>query len=166
MCYDFQGMISTMIDLFPLKERADIPLDKNEKVGINMKDIQINTSLSQTITVDESMLASRIGSGIVDVYATPMMIACMENTAATCLSQFLDEGETSVGMMMNTTHEAATPVGMKVQVKATITSVERKKVSFHIEASDEKDVIGKANHDRYIVDKAKFEMKAKQKAAN
>lgn len=128
-----------------------------------MKDIQINTSLTQEITVDETMLASHVGSGIVDVYATPMMIALMENTAAKCLDQFLDEGETSVGVMINTTHDAATPAGMKVVVQATISAVERKKVTFHIEAKDEVDVIGTATHDRFIVGKDKFEAKAKSK---
>lgn len=128
-----------------------------------MKDIQVNASLSQEIIVDETMLASHVGSGIVDVYATPMMIALMEHTAAKCLDQFLDEGETSVGVMMNTTHDAPTPAGMKVIVQVTISAVERKKVSFHIEAKDEEDVIGTATHDRFIVVKDKFEAKAKSK---
>lgn len=131
-----------------------------------MKNIQIDTSLSQEILVNEEMLASHIGSGIVDVYATPMMIAFMENTATTCLEQFLDEGETSVGIKINTTHDAPTPVGMKVSVKATITAVEGKKVTFHLTARDEKDCIGNAIHERFIVNKQKFEIKAKQKLTN
>ena len=93
-----------------------------------------------------------------------MMIALMENTAASLLSQFLDEGETSVGIHMDTTHDAATPQGMKVQACATIVAVDRKKVTFHIEARDEKDVIGTATHERFIVNKEKFEAKAKSKA--
>lgn len=68
-----------------------------------MKEIKLHTKLTKKITVEESMLASHVGSGIVDVYATPMMIALMENTAAACLNQFLEEGETSVGVMMRTT---------------------------------------------------------------
>ena len=75
----------------------------------------------------------------------------------------LDEGETSVGVMMNTTHDAATPAGMKVSVTAEITAVDRKKVSFSIIAKDEKDVIGKASHDRFVVVKEKFETKAQSK---
>ena len=67
---------------------------------------------------------------------------------------------------MNSTHDAATPVGMKVTCTATITAVERKKISFSIVAKDEKDVIGKATHDRFLVIKEKFEAKAKQKAMN
>ena len=128
-----------------------------------MKEIQLNTTYEETIEVKESMLACNVGSGIVSVYATPMMIALMEHAAATCLNQFLDEGETSVGVMMNTTHDAATPCGMNVHVCAKIISVDRKKVSFEIIASDEKDIIGKATHDRFIVQKDKFEAKAQAK---
>lgn len=128
-----------------------------------MKEIILHTKLTKKLTVDESMLASRVGSGTVNVYATPMMIALMENTAAACLDQFLDEGETSVGIMMNTTHDAATPAGMEVEVEVDITAVERKKVSFHIIAKDEKDSIGTAEHDRFIVKKEAFEAKALSK---
>lgn len=128
-----------------------------------MLDIIVNTSFSNEVVVDERMLACNVGSGIVQVYATPMMIAFMENTAVKCLNQFLEEGETSVGVMMNTTHDAATPAGMLVRVCATITAVDRKKVSFKIEAHDEKDCIGVATHDRFIVVKEKFEARAQAK---
>ncbi|MEG0709863.1 MAG: thioesterase family protein [Erysipelotrichaceae bacterium] len=128
-----------------------------------MKDIQIHATYNQEITVSKELLASSVGSGIVDVYATPMMIALMENTAATCLDQFLEQGETSVGVMMNTTHDAPTPLGMKVFVSAEIVGVDRKKVSFKIIAKDEKDTIGTALHDRFIINKEKFEAKANSK---
>ena len=128
-----------------------------------MKEIKIGSVLTKEITVTDDLLARHVGSGIVNVYATPMMIALMENTACECLNPFLDEGETSVGVMMNTTHDAATPAGMKVSVTAEITAVDRKKVSFSIIAKDEKDVIGKASHDRFVVVKEKFETKAQSK---
>lgn len=128
-----------------------------------MKEITINKIEKQEIVVEESMLACNVGSGIVEVYATPMMIALMENTAVKCLEEFMDEGETSVGILMNTTHDAATPAGMNVQVCAKIIAVDRKKVTFEITAQDEKDVIGKAVHERFIVQKDKFEQRAKAK---
>ncbi|RHU04641.1 MULTISPECIES: thioesterase family protein [Erysipelotrichaceae] len=128
-----------------------------------MKEIKIGSVLTKEITVTDDLLACHVGSGIVNVYATPMMIALMENTACECLNPFLDEGETSVGVMMNTTHDAATPAGMKVSVTAEITAIDRKKVSFSIIAKDEKDVIGKASHDRFVVVKEKFEAKAQSK---
>lgn len=128
-----------------------------------MKDIKLNAKFNEEIVVTEDMLACNVGSGIVCVYATPMMIALMEHAATECLNPFLDEGETSVGVMMNTTHDAATPVGMKVFVEAEIIAVDRKKVSFKVVAKDEKDVIGTATHDRFVVDKEKFEARAAAK---
>ena len=90
----------------------------------------------------------------------------MENTAATLLAEFLDEGETSVGIAINATHEAATPSGMRVWATATIVEVDRKRVVFHIEARDEKERISTAAHERFIVNKDKFEAKANNKRNN
>lgn len=130
-----------------------------------MKEITIGQTYTKEMIVEEKDLAVRVGSGEVEVFATPMMIALMEHVAAMCLKQFLDEGETSVGVMMNTTHDAATPCGMKVSASATITAVDRKKVKFQVIAKDEKDVIGVCEHARVIVNKEKFETRAKSKNA-
>ena len=128
-----------------------------------MKEITLHHRYQEERIVDKTMLACAVGSGVVNVYATPMMIALMEHAAVQCLEPFMDEGETSVGVMMNTTHDAATPCGMKVTVCAEIVAVDRKKVSFEITAMDEKDQIGKATHDRFIVKKERFEEKAQAK---
>ena len=115
-----------------------------------MKEIAIQASCTRETCVTEDLLASRVGSGSVDVYATPMMIALMEKAASELLVPYLDEGETSVGIHMDATHDAATPV-------------DRRKVIFSITARDEKEVIGTAVHERFIVNKDKFESKAKSK---
>lgn len=128
-----------------------------------MKEIICNTTYTVKTCVDESKLACNVGSGSVKVYATPMMIALMENCCATCLEQFLDEGETSVGVMMNTTHSAATPCGMNVNATCEIIAVDRKKVTFKVIAKDEKDIIGEATHERVIVPHVKFEERAYSK---
>lgn len=125
--------------------------------------IAVGASLEKTVVVTEALTAKSVGSGIVDVYATPMMIALMEGAAAECLAQFLEEGQTSVGTEMCTTHQAATPAGMKVTAKATITAVDGRKVSFDIEARDEKELIGKGTHSRVVVYTQRFEDKAKGK---
>ena len=110
------------------------------------------------------MLACKVGSGIVSVYATPMMIAAMEGCAVECLNPFLEEGETSVGVMMNTTHDAATPAGMKVYITAeNHCGRPQKSIFLKFTAKDEKDTIGIAAHDRFIVNKEKFEAKAQAK---
>ena len=131
--------------------------------GVNMKEIAIQASCTRETCVTEDLLASRVGSGSVDVYATPMMIALMEKAASELLVPYLDEGETSVGIHMDATHDAATPQGMKVSATAVVTAVDRRKVIFSITARDEKEVIGTAVHERFIVNKDKFESKAKSK---
>ena len=128
-----------------------------------MKEVQLHHTYEETCTVTKDMLACHVGSGVVSVFATPMMIAKMEHAALECLNPFLEEGETSVGVMMNSTHDAATPCGMKVSIKAEIVAVDRKKISFEIIARDEKDQIGKASHDRFVVNKDRFESKAQAK---
>lgn len=128
-----------------------------------MKEVQLHAKCQEEVIVDEAKLAYNVGSGIVSVYATPMMIAAMEHAAVQCLQPFLEEGETSVGVLMHTTHDAATPAGMKVRISAEIIAVDRKKVTFSIIAQDEKDIIGKASHERFVVMKEKFEAKAQAK---
>lgn len=128
-----------------------------------MNEIKLQTAYTENITVTKEMLACNVGSGSVEVYATPMMITLMEHCAVACLNEFMEDGETSVGTLMNTTHDAATPLGMEVYVCATVVATDRKKVTFEIIAKDCKDTIGKAIHERFIVVKDKFEQKAKQK---
>lgn len=128
-----------------------------------MKEIVLQTNACVETFVDEAKLASHVGSGIVNVYATPMMIALMEQAAVECLAPFMEEGETSVGVLMNTTHDAATPCGMNVSASATIVAVDRKKVTFEVIAKDEKDIIGKGTHERFVIKKEAFEQKALSK---
>lgn len=131
-----------------------------------MKDITIGSTHMESIQVNESILAKSVGSGEVAVYATPMMIALMEKAAATLLGSFLEADETSVGTMINTTHEAATPCGMKVSATAEIIKQEGRKIVFQIIAKDEIDIIGTAVHERVVVKKSRFEAKAQAKLSH
>lgn len=131
-----------------------------------MKEVQLQTTYTEEHLVKEHDLAVRVGSGEVAVLATPMMIAWMEHASAACLKQYLEAGETSVGVMMNTTHDAATPCGMKVEISVEIIAVDRKKVTFEVIAKDEKDIIGRATHARVVVNQEKFEQRALSKAGN
>ena len=128
-----------------------------------MKQVLIGEHLIKEITVTEKLLACQVGSGNVHVYATPMMLALMEGTAAELLSRFLEEGETSVGTFIASSHTAPTPAGMKVRARAVITAVDGRKVSFSISAEDESGVIGEGTHDRFVLNYEKFEAKARQK---
>lgn len=99
-------------------------------------------------------LASVVKSGSLDVLATPIMIAWMEEAACACLE--LEPGQTSVGIAMNVTHDKASPVGAEVEVTATIVNVDRKKISYEVKASCNGQMIGQGAHDRFIVDAKRF----------
>lgn len=120
------------------------------------------------LTVTEDLLASKVGSGLVDVFATPMMIASIENTAAGSVQPELEEGKTTVGTLINVSHTAATPLGMKVTVDTELVEISAngKILTFEVEASDECGSIGKGTHQRAIVDKARFETKANAKKSS
>ena len=116
-------------------------------------------------TVTESMLASSVGSGKVYVFSTAMMIAWMEATAVDVAQAGLAEGLTTVGTGISVSHVAATPLGMKVRFRAELTAVSSngKGLSFKVSAHDESGLIGEGTHERVVVDKAKFESRAKAK---
>lgn len=117
----------------------------------------------QTVVVDVTNTAKAVGSGTLDVFATPSMIALMEKTAWESVDGALDEGCGTVGTRLEVTHDAPTPVGMRVTCESELVSIDGRKLSFEIRAYDEKGEIGKGFHERFIIDEAKFEAKAAQK---
>lgn len=128
----------------------------------------LNSGLSAQVekTVSEDDTAVRFGSGGVRVFATPMMIAMMENAALNSVDPYLGEGLATVGLSLNVKHIAATPVGMTVTAKAELLSIEGKKLTFRVEAYDEKEKIGEGTHERYIVELSKFMEKTNKKGKN
>ena len=128
-----------------------------------MKEIKVGKEQTFTHTITEKELAKVIGSGEVEVYSTPMMVAFMVQSAAALIKEDLDSEETSVGILIHTTHQAATPCHKTITCHAKVTAVDRKKVTFQLCASDEKEVIGTAVHERVIVNKERFEARAKAK---
>ncbi|MBP3310810.1 MAG: thioesterase family protein [Butyricicoccus sp.] len=127
--------------------------------------ITVGMKGAQELTVTDDLLANKVGSGLVAVYATPMMIAGIEGTAAASVAAELDEGKTTVGMQINVSHVAATPAGMKVRFETELTEIapNGKVLTFKVAAYDEKGLIGEGTHQRAIVDKARFEAKAQAK---
>lgn len=107
-------------------------------------------------TVQLADTALHHGSGLVEVFATPAMIAMMENCANESIQPFLPEGSITVGIKIDTTHSKATPVGEKVFCRSEVTEVEDRKIVFKITCSDEHGTIGEAYHERFIVNKEKF----------
>lgn len=113
----------------------------------------------QEIIVTEELTAAHIGSGLVKVFATPMMIALMEKTCASSVEPFLEAGQGTVGTHVNVSHSAATPVGMKVHCESELVEVDRRRLTFRVTASDERGIIGEGMHERFIIDSAKFQAK-------
>ncbi|MGN8888990.1 thioesterase family protein [Dysosmobacter sp. HCP28S3_G4] len=119
--------------------------------------------LEQVVT--EDLTAAAIGSGALPVFGTPFMAAMMENAAMTCLQQFLEDGQGSVGTHLDITHTAPTPIGMKVTVEAEIKDVSEngKMVVFNVRAWDEKGPISSGIHTRAIINNEKFLSKCNAK---
>lgn len=112
------------------------------------------------IIVTEELTASKFGSGLVDVYATPAMIGLVEGTAAESVQGEIDEGMTTVGTLVNIAHLAATPVGFKVWAETELIEIDRRRLVFAVNVYDEAGKIGEGTHERFIVDKEKFIQKA------
>ncbi|MCI9406343.1 MAG: dihydrolipoamide acyltransferase [Oscillospiraceae bacterium] len=113
--------------------------------------------------VDEDNTALAAGSGDLEVFATPMMAALMENAAAACIAEELGEGNTSVGTMLSVSHVRATPVGMKVKATAELVKIEGRKYDFKVMAEDERGLIGEGTHSRVSVNRERFLDKTYQK---
>lgn len=120
------------------------------------------TGQGETIVTQENT-AKTVGSGELDVFATPAMIALMEETAYKSVSGELDAGMGSVGTMMNVKHVAATPVGMKVTCQTELEEVDGRRLVFRVEARDEAGLIGEGVHERFIVENEKFQKKVDSK---
>ena len=119
-------------------------------------EINIGKTFTQEITVRREDTAAALGSGKLEVFATPAMVALMENTAIRCLEGALDADSDTVGIAIDVKHVKATPVGRPVRCVATVTEVDGRRVRFAIEASDDVAVIGTAIHDRFVVNPVKF----------
>jgi fluoroacetyl-CoA thioesterase len=117
-----------------------------------------------TLVVATTHTASHLGSGGVDVLATPIMIALMEDAARTLVDPKLDPGQMSVGVNLNVTHLAATPLGMRVTARAKLLALEGRKLTFEVEAYDEKEKIGEGTHARAIINLERFMNRVQEKA--
>ena len=107
-------------------------------------------------TVTPEMSAARVGSGLVEVFATPMMISLIEQTCNESVLPYLDEGQGTVGTLVNVAHTSATPIGMRVWCESELVEVDRRRLVFSVKAYDECGLIGEGTHERFIIDTAKF----------
>lgn len=118
---------------------------------------------TRTITVTPDKTAEVMGSGTLPVFATPAMVALMENTAAESVEALVGEGNTTVGTVINVKHLSADPIGAEVTCESELVEVDGRRLVFEIKASDRDGVVGEAHHERFIIDKTRFMDKVQKK---
>lgn len=115
----------------------------------------------KTVLVQEKDTAVAHGSGLLPVFATPAMIALMENTAMESVLPHLAEGEGTVGTRIDVKHVAATPVGGEVTCESELMEIDRRRLVFTVHACDARGTVGEGTHERFIVNNEKFLAKLK-----
>ncbi|MDD6060295.1 MAG: thioesterase family protein [Ruminococcus sp.] len=128
-----------------------------------MKTIECGIKGTAEIEVSAAELAVNVGSGSLDVFATPAMIMLMEKAACSCLADYLENDETTVGTALDVRHISATPLGMKVSAEALLTEINGRELTFNVTASDEAGKIGEGIHKRFLVYGEKFMAKTNSK---
>ena len=119
---------------------------------------------AETVVTPENT-ADAVGSGLVPVFATPYMVALMENAAVNAVQPAMEENQGTVGTVLNITHDAATPIGMKVWAEAEVTGGEGRKITLSVRAFDECGPIGGGTHERFVITVDRFLAKAQAKKA-
>ena len=125
----------------------------------------LNTGIKNTMTikVTNDKTAKVLGSGTLDVFATPAMVALMEQTAAQSVQPLLENGVTSVGTKINVEHLSADPVGIEVTCESTLVEIDNRRLVFDIVVSDKHSVVGKAYHERFLIKSESFMTKTNAK---
>ncbi len=126
-----------------------------------MLSVGIKGNLERTVT--EDLTAEALGSGLLPVFATPAAVALAEETAWKSVAGELEEGQGTVGTLMELAHIAATPLGMKVRCETELVEIDRRKLVFTVKIYDEKEKVADGRHERFIIDNAKFLSKAESK---
>ncbi len=121
--------------------------------------METGLSHSVSVVVCKENTALWIGSGDMEVFATPAMAALMENAAMSAVAASLEEGQTTVGSELNTTHIKPSGIGATVTATAVLTAVEGRKLTFNVAARDGEGIIGEGTHVRFVVDRARFMQK-------
>lgn len=118
--------------------------------------MEIGVKYESHIEVSVANTASTLGSGDMDVLATPAMVALMENAAMMAVRDSLPEGSTTVGTEISTTHIKASPLGAQVTALAELVEVDGRRLTFTVKAWDERGPIGEGRHTRFVVDRERF----------
>lgn len=117
------------------------------------------------LTVTKEKCAGALGSGELDVFATPAMIALIEETAWKSVVPYLQPGEGTVGTALNVRHLAATPMGLRVRCETELTLVDRRRLVFNVKVYDDFELVGEGTHERFVIQYERFMKKANEKCA-
>lgn len=128
-----------------------------------MDNIKIGLIGESTTTVTPELTARHLGSGGINVYATPAMILLMEGAAVNAIDSLLADGQASVGISVSVKHLAATPMGKQVRAQAEVTEVVGRHITFSVKAWDERELIGEGTHIRFVIDLARYIQRLEQK---
>ena len=128
-------------------EAWEINYNKMLKEGLNYT--------AEAVVVDNNT-ASAMGSGDLEVFATPAMVALMENAAMLAVASALSPESATVGALINVSHVKPSPMGAVIMATAELTGIDERKLTFKVSARDENGMIGEGTHIRYIVDRQKF----------
>lgn len=128
--------------------------------------LEIGITGKQTEVVTPEKTAAALGSGFLEVYATPAMVALMEKTALRSVADHLDEGMSTVGISLNIAHRSASPLGCTITCESKLVEIDRRRLVFEVVARDDFGEIGRGTHERFVVDAKRFLEKAAQKKVN
>ena len=132
-----------------------------------MKGITLTPGIkgSADLIVGPEHTAAHVGSGKIAVLATPVMVNLMEAAALAAVEAHLPAGYQTLGIRLDVSHVAATPLGMRVHASAELSKVKGRRLTFRVVAEDEKELIGQGTHERVIVDVERFDRRVQDKAA-
>jgi fluoroacetyl-CoA thioesterase len=130
---------------------------------VDLTALTIGLKGSAEILVGPEHTAPRVGSGMVHVLATPVMINVMEAAALDAVERLLPAGHQSLGIHLDVGHYAATPTGMRLRATAELVGIEGRTLTFRVEAFDEKERVGDGMHKRVVVNVARFDERVQRK---
>jgi len=126
--------------------------------------VRAGLSANRSLVVTDEHTAPHVGSGVAPVLATPVLVNLFESAALSAVEHLLPPGYQSLGTRLEIEHFAATPKGMRVEVVARVTEVDRRTLRFSLSARDEVEPIGRGTHERVVVSVARFDARVKEKA--
>jgi fluoroacetyl-CoA thioesterase len=147
----------------PLETPGKKPTLTRPPMAIDLSNLRPGLTGSAELKVAVEHTAPSIGSGLVPVLATPVMINVIEAAALAAVEPLLPAGHQSLGIHLDVRHFAATPIGMSVRATAELVAIDGRTLMFRVEARDDKEPIGDGSHQRVVVNVARFDARVQKK---